>query len=324
MKTVYHMRCVRGMLAWAGLLGVLLPCFSLFAQRSSTSYVIPVEDLPASNQVSSSAAFLNVGEFTVVGGDSSADAYRITPLIVGAVSPILSLQVDGALVADLSIVDFGQIKLGSGVSSKMVTVSNFGDDVLSFNAAAPSGDADFTSSPVTMSLNPGDSTSFFVSFSAAAKGGRAAGLSLSSNDGGQATLTLKLQGQGVGITYNDWKFANIGVDPNTQTQGSDTNGTYLKQYAFGTTAGQAELQSVGSSPSPTFSYTRRTDSADLAYLVEVSDDLQNWYSGSDYTTEISVTPSGPFTETVVITDTRPSDGAAHRFFRLRATAAVVK
>ena len=128
----------------------------------------------------------------------------------------------------------------------------------------------------------------------------------------------------MGITYNDWKFANIGVDPNTQTQGSDTNGTYLKQYAFGTTAGQAELQSVGSSPSPTFSYTRRTDSADLAYLVEVSDDLQNWYSGSDYTTEISVTPSGPFTETVVITDTRPSDGAAHRFFRLRATAAVVK
>lgn len=70
----------------------------------------------------------------------------------------------------------------------------------------------------------------------------------------------------------------------------------------------------------TLSYTQVISAGDITYTTEVSSDMQTWYSGSGYTSPVSVTnnPDGK-TRTVVVQDLTPVSSAAKRFIRLKVT-----
>jgi hypothetical protein len=67
-------------------------------------------------------------------------------------------------------------------------------------------------------------------------------------------------------------------------------------------------------------YKRSKTAADLAYLVEVSDDLAIWKSGpSDIGAPVIANDDG-YTQTVVVKDLMVPSPAGGRFIRLRVNA----
>jgi len=70
----------------------------------------------------------------------------------------------------------------------------------------------------------------------------------------------------------------------------------------------------------TLTYTQVIAATDIDYIVEVSDDLQIWNSGSGYTTVVSVNnnPDG-VSQAVVVQDLIPINSTQKRFMRLKVT-----
>jgi hypothetical protein len=67
----------------------------------------------------------------------------------------------------------------------------------------------------------------------------------------------------------------------------------------------------------TITYPRWRDAADVSYVVEVSSDLENWYSGANQTQVVSVTPIDSTREWVVNRDTTSMSMVPRRFIRLK-------
>ncbi len=67
----------------------------------------------------------------------------------------------------------------------------------------------------------------------------------------------------------------------------------------------------------TLTYVRRKDVGDLAYTVDVSNDLQTWNSGVSVTQETSVTALDARRDQVMVTDRTVLTGLTRRFLRLR-------
>ena len=70
----------------------------------------------------------------------------------------------------------------------------------------------------------------------------------------------------------------------------------------------------------TVSYTRLLGAAGISYIVEVSQDLLTWNSGSLYTQDVSAVDDGNgLTQTVTVQTLQPVSGTPHLFTRLRVT-----
>ena len=70
----------------------------------------------------------------------------------------------------------------------------------------------------------------------------------------------------------------------------------------------------------TVSYTRLLGAAGISYIVEVSQDLLTWNSGSLYTQDVSAVDDGNgLTQTVTVQTLLPISGTPHLFTRLRVT-----
>ncbi len=106
------------------------------------------------------------------------------------------------------------------------------------------------------------------------------------------------------------------------------------EYALGAVVGSSSadfLPMAGNTGSYlTLSFNRRTNTNDVIYTVQVSDNLTTWYNGSVYspygdaptnahTTELSHTVSGGM-ETIVVRDNVAITASNHRFMRLQVTA----
>jgi alpha-tubulin suppressor-like RCC1 family protein len=65
------------------------------------------------------------------------------------------------------------------------------------------------------------------------------------------------------------------------------------------------------------SYPRWKDAADITYVVEVSSDLKNWYSGNTYTQQVGVNPIDSTREQVTVRDLIPTSNVPRRFIRVR-------
>lgn len=95
----------------------------------------------------------------------------------------------------------------------------------------------------------------------------------------------------------------------------------LLEYAFGTDPRNGDSNAVKPTSAPqgghlTFTYVRRTDAADLAYVVEMSDNLINWDSQPGMVEEVSVVPLDANRERVIVREITPMSSKPKRFVRL--------
>ena len=70
----------------------------------------------------------------------------------------------------------------------------------------------------------------------------------------------------------------------------------------------------------TLAFTRRKNAPQLQYIVEVSDDLATWHSGSQYTVEVSAVDQGDGTEVTTARSVETLDSKPRYFIRLRVQA----
>ncbi len=113
------------------------------------------------------------------------------------------------------------------------------------------------------------------------------------------------------------------INPNPTADPNHTGVRNLEAYAFGVNPSSPDLSQL---PSLTLqggflqiSYPRWKDASDLAYVVEVSNDLKTWNSGPSYTHQVSIIPIDTLREQVIERDQTPISGATRRFIRLNVT-----
>ena len=127
------------------------------------------------------------------------------------------------------------------------------------------------------------------------------------------------------VTYASWQstyFTSQQVAAGLAGPNADANGDGIKNivaYAFNVSpfaniAGALPVAQVVNGYL-TLTFTQRTDSTDVTYTVQVSSDLINWYSGANYTMQISSTPLDGDTATVTVSDNVPASPGP-RFMRL--------
>lgn len=111
------------------------------------------------------------------------------------------------------------------------------------------------------------------------------------------------------------------VNPDPTADPYHTGVSQLEAYAFGVNPAAPSRARL---PSATLqngylqiSYTRWKDATDLSYNVEVSDDLKNWYSGTNYAQEVSITPVDSTSEQVIVRDIVPN--SSRHFIRVKIT-----
>jgi len=107
------------------------------------------------------------------------------------------LHVTGAPDIALSddSLDYGNLFVG-GSRPETVVVSNVGTDLLTVSSIS-SDNANFTPNPTAFSLNPGEDQNVIVTFAPADSGSFSGQLTVASNDPGEPTLTVYLQGRGL-------------------------------------------------------------------------------------------------------------------------------
>lgn len=111
------------------------------------------------------------------------------------------------------------------------------------------------------------------------------------------------------------------TSPDPAADPNHTGVSNLAAYAFGVNPANpdsSQLPHVGlQSGCLQITYPKWIDAGDLAYVVEVSNDLQHWNSGTGYTRQVSVTPINATREWVVDQDLTPTSNALKRFIRVR-------
>jgi hypothetical protein len=79
------------------------------------------------------------------------------------------------------------------------------------------------------------------------------------------------------------------------------------------------LASISGKTYQTLTYTRVHGATDISYIVEVSNDLVNWYSGPAFTVEATVNSNDDGTDTVTTQELTPASQGVCRFMRLKVT-----
>jgi hypothetical protein len=86
-----------------------------------------------------------------------------------------------------------------------------------------------------------------------------------------------------------------------------------------TSASASLPQAVAQGGYLTISFSQNKSATNWTVAVEVSSDLVNWYSGSSYTTQTSVTSLDSARNLVTVTDNTPLSANTKRFMRLKVT-----
>ncbi|HSJ03371.1 MAG TPA: Calx-beta domain-containing protein [Verrucomicrobium sp.] len=205
------------------------------------------------------------------------------------------------------------------------------NDVRSYvNANLVNNTVNMTVSPTTLGGDPapGVAKTFFVRYQNAD-----GHFSLSLPQ--VATLRLPSpQAQRLPMAYGQWATTRFNVteqgDPLMSGDAADPNKNgipNLMEYALNLDPKSAtspwdkdvlpegEVTQVGAANRLTLSYRPNAHASNLAYIVEVSDDLKTWQSGADHVEQVSAAGALP----IVMADKTPLDAnsTARRFIRLR-------
>ncbi len=136
-------------------------------------------------------------------------------------------QSAGALTANPSSVNFGNVAVGSN-QTVPVSVTNTGGAAVTVSSAAASGTGfSFTGPTLPVTLNAGQSATFTAKFAPTVTGGATGALTINSN-AGNATLTVALSGTGVaqgqlGSNPSSFNFGNVQDGTSKSMTGSLTN-----------------------------------------------------------------------------------------------------
>jgi len=103
--------------------------------------------------------------------------------------------------------DFGAADISSGSISTTFVINNLGTEILNLTGEIPvvlDDDADFsvTLQPDDTAINPGDNTSFRITFDPVLQGERTAMVSLENSDTGENPYTFTIQGEGTTTEVN--------------------------------------------------------------------------------------------------------------------------
>jgi len=153
------------------------------------------------------------------------------------------------------------------------------------------------------------------------------------NAGGTGSATVAIQVQ---MPYAAWQsqmfsqaqLGNSSISGDTATPAGDGISNLMKYalYLNPWTDGVAGLPALsiittGSGNYPVLTYTRPIFATDVTYTVQVSTDMQSWYSGPGYTTLPNATNnSNGVTQSVTVQDLTPvTPGDTKQFMRLEVT-----
>jgi hypothetical protein len=149
-------------------------------------------------------AFLVAGNFgnTNTGVNVRSGEAYFTNFVAGAVSPEVTVEqpVASNLNDGKAKRSFGTVSIRSGPKSKVFVIRNDGTTKLRNLAITRDGShaADFSiTKPAATSLDPGQSTTFQVTFKPKAKGSRSAAIHITSNDADESPFDISLTGLGV-------------------------------------------------------------------------------------------------------------------------------
>lgn len=303
--------------------------------RASANYQIVAEALPPLGGAASSASYSLVGGAEPGGAEASAN-YAMTNGLFVPSSAEMVVEVSGAALANGSgQIDFGSVRLGTQSSARVVTIRNVGDEDLIFEKFGTAGThgADFTvdAAKTSLSLAPGETTTFDVFFKPAGKGARSADVFVTSNDPVASLFTSELLGEGVGLAYGEWQTTHFTADEIADASISgpaadpDHDGVNnLLEYAFGLdplSASRAGLPSVSATRVDgadylSITFTRSKTSGDLVYTIEASNDLATWTALTP--AEQTVVDHGE-SETVVARDSVAVGAVPRRFLRVKVS-----
>ena len=149
-------------------------------------------------------AFLVAGNFgnTNKGVNVRSGEAYFTNFVAGAVSPEITVEqpVASNLKDGKAKRSFGTVSIRNGAKTMVFVIRNDGTTKLTNLAITRDGinAADFTlSKPAATSLDPGQSTTFRVTFKPQAKGTRSAAIHITSNDADESPFDVSLTGLGV-------------------------------------------------------------------------------------------------------------------------------
>jgi hypothetical protein len=135
-------------------------------------------------------------------------------------------------------------------------------------------------------------------------------------------------------TYASWeaRYFTAAQQADLSTSGPAANPSgdglsNLLKYAFGLDPGAGDFthrptvttQNVSGSNYLEISYRQQRFATDLTYLVQVSDDLITWNSGSSYTTVVGESDNGDGTSQITVRDLTAVSSQPKRFIRLTVT-----
>lgn len=250
----------------------------------------------------------HVGQHTasvrILSNDGDESSFRIKLNGTGMGIPEIGVSLDGsALKDDRNTVDFGLAVVGTEGKTKTFTITNRGSANLKNLEVSKSGSgrSDFKiSAPGVTSLVPGATTTFRVTFFPTARDERRAGIQILSNDKRTGPFDIKFTGTGAP--------KNSGV---SATNGSA--GVFASQFIENASglSSVTTAEVVGGQKYLALTITKSAGHP-VAGEVEVSPNLQDWFSGDKHTTILIDDAT-----ILKVRDNTPVTQHAKRFIRLK-------
>ncbi|HQA74055.1 choice-of-anchor D domain-containing protein, partial [Flavobacterium sp.] len=187
-----------------------------------------------------SAIGIRTAIINIVNNDSDENPYTFTIQGTGTNAEIDVLGngisiTDGSTSASVSNnTDFGVTDITSGTITKIFTIKNYGTSPLLISnptiTGAHASEFTISSPPSTLSINPGGSTNFSVTFDPAAISVRSAVINIANNDANENPYDFVIRGTGtnaeIDITGNSVSIANGDTTPSL-TDATDFGSLYL-------------------------------------------------------------------------------------------------
>lgn len=200
-------------------------------------------------------------------------------------------------------VDFGKAAAKSAGLSKSFTVTNIGNATFSGLSLVKTGinKGGFSvTGPGGIELAPGASTTFIVTFSPSKPGKQKAQIKLLSSDPFVAAFKINLTGKGIPKTMGKTKVSAL-----------ETFVTMALTFPSATSNSVNSIEVVNGQKYLTISISK-TGGGDKLGLIEVSPNLLDWYSGSNYTTTLIDDAT-----TLKVRDNTPITPQTKRYIRIK-------